>query len=298
MTPPCTFHREVVHQIVAQTRRRSCRRRWENRGERELSRIRVDSSAAAASTTIFRWASRWALRGAIDIVDARGLRLILVHHQVAHHRVADQCEPARARCRGQRNGRAVEIRRGVASALAFVAVVARRTTLCGTVRFATRSGITRQPNLASITCFASRLAAGKIHGRKELAVRHLLQAFTRAAHADEAFDFVVVGFELSIVKGPVLPVAVAPGRLELVVAVAIALARPAERLAADLPAANPHEGLVWREGVGILMVVDEELVAVFVAGVAQSAARADPGKQRPLVAEAADTSVDRARHAR
>ena len=240
-----------------------------NRREREWSSIRVDSNAAAASTTIFAWASRWRVRGAINIMDARGFPLI-IHHQMAHHRVALQGKPSRACCRGQRHGGRVEVRSGVASTLAFIAIVAGGTTLVrhGQIRHAVRHHTPAKSRLDNM--LRQQIAAGKIHWRKELSIGHLLQALTRSAHANEAFYFVVIGFNLFVVKWPILPVAVAPGRLELIVAVAIAFARPTERLPSHLPSPNPHEGLVWREGIGMLMVIDEELVAVFVAGVTKT----------------------------
>src|SRR5579871_5342186 len=57
---------------------------------------------------------------------------------------------------------------------------------------------------------------------------------------------------------------------EFIIAVAIALPRPAKCLAADLAAADPHEGLVGGKCVRILVVVYEELVAVLVTGVAEA----------------------------
>ena len=78
--------------------------------------------------------------------------------------------------------------------------------------------------------FGLQRAAGKIHGRQKLSVGQLRQAFARSADADIAFDQVVVGLEFLVADGPIFAVAVAGGGFEFVVAVAIAFARPAERL--------------------------------------------------------------------
>ena len=96
------------------------------------------------------------------------------------------------------------------------------------------------------------------------------QALARTAYADITLDQIVVRFELPVADGPVFSVAIAAGGFKLVVAEAITLARPAKRLAPDLAAANPHERFVGGKGIGMLQVIDEELVAVLVAGVAQA----------------------------
>ena len=112
--------------------------------------------------------------------------------------------------------------------------------------------------------------AGKIHRRQKLSVGHLRQAFARSADADVAFDAVVVGLELFVADGPVFAVAVAAGGFEFVVAVTVALARPAESFSADLAAANPHERFVGGKCVRMFEIVDEELMTVVVAGVAEA----------------------------
>ena len=112
-------------------------------------------------------------------------------------------------------------------------------------------------------------AAREPHGWQVLAVGELFEAFQRPAHTDKALDFVVVRSQFPVVERPVLSVAVAAGGLEFVVAVAIAFAPPAECLPAYLPAPNPHKRLIGRRSIGILVFVNKELVAVFVAGVAQ-----------------------------
>ena len=96
------------------------------------------------------------------------------------------------------------------------------------------------------------------------------EALARTADADVALNLVVVGLEVFVAHRPIFAVAVPGGRFEFVVAVAIAFASPAESLAPYLPAANPHEGLVDGEGLRILQVADEELMAVLIAGIAEA----------------------------
>ena len=159
----------------------------------------------------------------------------------------------------------------------------------GTVRFATRSGMTRQPNFWPMTSLAWSAPQDSAIGGRNCPSGNC-EAFARSADADVAFNPVVVGRELCIADGPVFAVAVAGGGFEFVVAVAIAFARPAERLPADLPAANPHERLVRGKGVGVLQIVDEELMAVFVAGVTQPLHRLVL-EQALLIAEAAELQL-------
>ena len=134
--------------------------------------------------------------------------------------------------------------------------------------------------------------AREVHGRQEPSVRHLLQALSGTAHADEDFNLVVVRFQILVPEGPVLLVPIATGRFEFVITVAVALSRPAERFATDLAAANPHERLVQWKRVGVLVIVDEELMTVFVAGVAKSLDGL-PFEQRSLVHEAAEFELIR-----
>src|SRR2546429_2598914 len=72
----------------------------------------------------------------------------------------------------------------------------------------------------------------------------------------------------------------------------VAFARPAEGLAAHLAATYPHKRLVERKGVGILVIVDEKLVAEFVARVTEPLDGLAL-KQRLAVAEAAKLDLIR-----
>src|SRR5579872_158495 len=206
---------------------------------------------------------------------------------MTHDRVADQRELPRARCRGQRDGWTIEVRSGKASALALVAVVASGTPTVRHRQIRHAIGNHLPPKLPFDDLLGFQRAAGKFHRRQELAVGHLLQSFARTAHADIAFHAVVIRFHFFVADGPIFAVAVAAGRFEFVVGIAIALARPAEGFASNLATANPHEWLVGRKCVGIFQVVDEELVAVVVAGVAQTLHRL-VFEQALLIPEAAE----------
>ena len=188
---------------------------------------------------------------------------------VADDGVADQREFARPGGSGQRHRRAVEVRRRMTSALALVAVVAGRPPsmrdgqVCHPVRHHPPAEF-----LADHVA-GTKSPARQRHWRKELPVRKLFEPFARAADADKPFHAIVVGREIGIADGPVVAVAVAAGRFEIEIAEPVALTRPAERPSTDLTSANPHERLVGGKGVGVLVIVDEELMTVVIAGVAQ-----------------------------
>ena len=132
---------------------------------------------------------------AFDVVNA-GRLAVLVHEQVADYGVADQSEatgPGRGR---KRHCGAVEVGRRVASALTLIAVVTRRTPVVrnGEVGDAIRHHA--PPEFSFNNLLGEQRPAGEVHGRQEPSVRHLLQALSRTAHADEAFNLVVVRFQL------------------------------------------------------------------------------------------------------
>ena len=158
----------------------------------------------------------------------------------------------------------------MASALALIAVVARRPAAVshGEIRHPIRHHAPAEPPADDLARLHA--AARERHRRQVVPVGKLRQLLARAAHADEVLHAVVVRLEVAVADGPVFAVAVAARRLELVVAEPVALARPAERPPADLTSADPHERLAGRERVRVLVVVHEELVAVFVARVAEA----------------------------
>src|SRR5207245_3775324 len=226
-----------------------------------------------------------------DVVNTRRLA-VLVHEQVANYGVADQSEaavPSRGR---KRHCGAVEVGRCVTSALTLIAVVTRRTPVVrnGEVGDTIRHHAPAEFSFNDL--LGKQRPAGEVHGRQEPSVRHLLQALSRTAHADEAFNLVVVRLQVLVAEGPVLLVPIATGRFAFVITLAVDLSRPAERLATDLAAANPHERLVQRKRVGVFVIVDEELMTVFVAGVAKSLDGL-PFEQRSLVPEAAEGELIR-----
>ena len=228
-------------------------------------------------------------RDPVDVVDALGAAAG-VDQKVADNGVAHQGEFSGAGRGGQRYRRAVEIRSGETAALALVAIVTGGSATMRNRQVGDAVGHDAPAKLALDHVFGLQRAAGKIHGRQKLSVGQLRQAFARSADTDVAFDQVVVGLEFLVADGPVFAVAVASGGFEFVVAVAIAFARPAERLPANLAAANPHEGFVRGKGVGMLQIVDEELMAVFVAGVTQALHRLRL-EQALLVAKAAELQL-------
>src|SRR4029077_17865130 len=79
---------------------------------------------------------------------------------------------------------------------------------------------------------------------------------------------------------------------EFVIGEPIALAGPAERLAADLASADPDEWFVRRKRVGVLEIIDEKLMAIFVAGIAEALHRLILEKPL-LIAEAAKLQLIR-----
>src|SRR5215831_20192590 len=117
-------------------------------------------------------------------------------------------------------------------------------------------------------CFAHvELYASHLHRREESSVGKLRQAFCLTADAGELLDVVVPRRHVSVTNRPVHGDPVPQIRFEVQVAPAIALATPGDGLAADLTAANPAEFGARRIAVGIVLVIDEELMRVFVASV-------------------------------
>src|SRR2546429_7369086 len=180
----------------------------------------------------------------------------------------------------------------MAAALALVAIMARWPTPVHNrqVRHTVRHH--HPAELFADHVARQHAAARKVHGRQKLAVGHLRQALARAAYTDKRFDFFVVRLEILVTERPIFAIAVAAGGLELVVAISVAFARPAEGLAAHLAATYPHKRLVERKGVGILVIVDEKLVAEFVARVTEPLDGLAL-KQRLAVAEAAKLDLIR-----
>src|SRR5215467_6700377 len=158
----------------------------------------------------------------------------------------------------------------MAAALTLIAIVACGTPAMGYRQI--RHPIWHDPpaQFALDHRFGHHAPTGESHGGQELAIRHLRQAFVGGAHADEAFDEIIIRCKLPVADGPVFAVTVAASRFELVVAIAIALACPTKGFAANLAAADPQERFVGWKGIRILEIIHEELMTVLVAGVTQA----------------------------
>ena len=261
------LERSVVHQIVTQDAVFTA----DSIGK--PARTRVEQNARgfkSARGQHYNFGSDFAshMRSAID--ERHSVRLAFgVHHQMAHHGIAHQMKTAGARRGRQRNGRAIEIGRGEAAALAFVAIMASWTAVewNGEVGGAVDNQLPSEFLLDNF--LRGQLAATQPHSRKKLAVGQLRQIFGRSADADKILNAIVIRFEILVAEGPILAVAVIAGGLEFEIAVAIANAGPTKSLAAHLPSANPHERLVGRKCIRMVVVIDEKLVAVIVAGIAE-----------------------------
>jgi hypothetical protein len=109
------------------------------------------------------------------------------------------------------------------------------------------------------------LGAVEIERWEKLAVGHRLEMIGVAANADELLDVGVPRCDVVVGDRPVHSIAEFLGSDELVRAPALAGTTPDDRLAADLVAPNPVEGL--RLDVGMVAVPDEEVHGIFaVAG--------------------------------
>ena len=223
---------------------------------------------------------------AVHVVDAAAAAGVVQLH-VAHHRVRDEGQPSGGRGRRQRAGGARVVGAGRAPAAAGAAVVAGRTSTHGRGEDRRAPDGEGAPELLLERLARDHLAAVERHGRQEHAVGKLRDAFGLSADADEALDPVVVGRELGVLERPVRSEAVAARRLHVVVADAVALTAPHDRLAAHVPAADPGERAVLGRRVRAVVVVDEQVVRVLVALVALLLDRLLllQGPGRPLAAQ-------------
>ena len=108
----------------------------------------------------------------------------------------------------------------------------------------------------------------ELHRGQELAVRQLRQALGQTGDPDEPFDVRIPGRDVGIPNRPVDAVAVAGIGFEIEIAPPVDLPPPGDRPAPYVALPDPVERLLLVEGVGVLEVVDEELGAPFVTGVA------------------------------
>ena len=169
---------------------------------------------------------------------------------------------------GQRGIQAAEIGLRDAAAMTNTAIVA------GGAAFMDASEDRRAADGhdATVKMFGERIFeiqfdAGHFHGRKELAVGELRQAFGLAADASKFLDVVIPGSNVGITDRPIHGDAVFQVGFEIEIAPAIALAAPSDGFSANLAAANPGKMLAGLEGIGILLIVDENLVGVFATSI-------------------------------
>src|SRR3954464_9478912 len=91
------------------------------------------------------------------------------------------------------------------------------------------------------------------------------QAFPASLHANELLDVAPPPRLVLVANRPAHAHSFAPFRLVVEIAPAKDAAAPHDRLAANLPAADPRERLPFRRRVRVVEIVDEELARVFVA---------------------------------
>ena len=205
---------------------------------------------------------------AVDVEEAAGAIGGGVHEDFVDHGVGDEFAFAGFERVGNGGEGGVEI--GVRDATAFTgaAVMARAAAvdgLCEICGAGERDGATE----FCFNAFAENyFLARERHGRLELAVGQVLEAFGHAGDADVFFDDVVVRSDVGVADGPVFAVAVVRGGFEILIAEAEADAAPDVGAAAGhAEAAHPVEGLVGGRGVGLVVIVDEPVLRVFVADV-------------------------------
>src|SRR5262249_27628958 len=140
---------------------------------------------------------------------------------------------------------------GVTAAIAMTAKMALRSTQMGLGEV----GDAPDDNLALREFGLNRpleeqLSTGHLHRGQESSVRAVGDSFFRAGNTDELLHLIVVRREIRIGQGPVLAKPVSACGFEVIIREAETPACPANRLAANLPAANPHKRLVLGRGVG------------------------------------------------
>src|SRR5215510_1925505 len=103
-----------------------------------------------------------------------------------------------------------------------------------------------------------------MHCGQKLAVRQLRQLFVSAGDSNELLDFVVIRREVGVAYRPVVTITIAAGSLEFVIRQPVGLATPHDRAAANLASSDPFKWFSTGSCIGIIDVIDEELMAVFV----------------------------------
>ena len=109
--------------------------------------------------------------------------------------------------------------------------------------------------------------AGHLHRRKKFSVGKLGQALGLAADAGELFHVVVPGRDVRVADRPIRGDSIFQIRFKVEIAPTIALASPGDGFSAHLAAANPGKLFARIRGIGIVHVIDEKFVGVFIASV-------------------------------
>src|SRR5258707_7193346 len=172
-------------------------------------------------------------RQSIYIGYATGFVLVVVRIYVADDRVRNQGAVAGFLCVRDRRKRAAEVGKCAATAFAWPAIVASKTAVVVLRHNGDATDRYGAPELRLHAIFKKNFPATHFHCRQKLAVGQHFVAFGRAADSDIFLDDVVVGGKVGVRNWPVIAVAVAAGRLEVVVAQAIALPAPNERPASE-----------------------------------------------------------------
>src|SRR4051812_14389257 len=102
------------------------------------------------------------------------------------------------------------------------------------------------------------------------------QAFAASLDADELLDVAPPRRHVVVADRPVDGDSFAGVRFVIEITPAKDAAAPHDRLATDLPAANPRERLAFRRRVRVVQIVDEELARIFVARAALALDRLIP----------------------
>ena len=204
----------------------------------------------------------------IDIADAcRAVRL-WVHEHLRGHGVRDDATAACLLRVHHRRVGSVEVRERRAATLARPAHVARRAAVDRPRQVGGASLRDRAPHARADRRAHVRLDTRETERRLQLLIGQLRDALVDAADADVSLDEIVVGRQVGVREWPVDAEAVPRGCLEIDVAVAVTLAAPHVRAAADdAGAAHPGERQARGRGVGLVGVVDEPVRIPLRAGI-------------------------------
>ena len=202
---------------------------------------------------------------------AVGLRIV---QYAVHDAVGGNAQAARLQGRRQRRTLRGEIgaeraaARALAARLAWAAAL-RQVRRGGGVQVGGAAHDHARRRIAGIEFLLERqFHRVEFEGGQEFAVRQHREAFLAAADAGVALDVAVPRRQVGIADRPVGAVAILQVGLEIQVAPAVGLARPHQRLAAQLVPADPAEGPAGRRRIRHVAVVVEELLRVFVEGIA------------------------------